>query len=345
MTGDTWRPSRPAVGITRRLLLPTLGCLALPGTAAAAEPVRIGQATTSLSFLPVWAARAMGSFPAQGLALTWAALPGGDPTALAALDSGDIDLAAVGSDTVLNAAGKGQPFLMVMSLMSRVTLDLVVSKAFLARTGVAASDPLEKRLAALKGAVIGVSAVGGTQDRAARWLAGRAGLDMKTGVQVAMVGGPPALQAALENGRIDAFVLSPPEAQVAEAGSYGTGLVSFGRDFPELADLPFLVLVARSPVDPAAADRITRGIRALRSASDAVQANPGKAAALIGQQFFPRVPLPVVAAAVEAMRPGLADGGRFGPAGIAALVRFSGAPALAGTGEGTLWTNHFNGPG
>jgi len=192
--------------------------------------------------------------------------------------------------------------------------------------------------------VIGVSAVGGTQDRAARWLAGRAGLDMKTGVQVAMVGGPPALQAALENGRIDAFVLSPPEAQVAEAGSYGTGLVSFGRDFPELADLPFLVLVARSPVDPAAADRITRSIRALRSASDAVQANPGKAAALIGQQFFPRVPLPVVAAAVEAMRPGLADGGRFGPAGIAALVRFSGAPALAGTGEGTLWTNHFNGP-
>lgn len=335
--------------LTRRLLLPALGCLAVPGAAPnaapAAEPVRIGQATTSLSFLPIWAARAMGSFAAQGLALTWAALPGGDPTALAALDSGDIDLAAVGSDTVLNAVGKGQPFLMVASLMSRVTLDLVASRAFLDRTGVAASSPLPQRLVALKGAVIGVSAVGGTQDRAARWLTGRAGLDVRTGIQVAMVGGPPALQAALENGRIDAFVLSPPEAQVAEAGGYGAGLVSFGRDFPELADLPFLVLVARSPVDPAAADRITRSVRALRSASGAVQADPAKAAALIGQQFFPRLAPPLVAAAVEAMRPGLADGGRFGPPGIAALVRFAGVPASAGSGEGTLWTNRFNEPG
>ena len=335
--------------LTRRLLLPALGCLAVPGAAPnaapAAEPVRIGQATTSLSFLPIWTARAMGSFAAQGLALTWAALPGGDPTALAALDSGDIDLAAVGSDTVLNAVGKGQPFLMVASLMSRVTLDLVASRAFLDRTGVAASSPLPQRLVALKGAVIGVSAVGGTQDRAARWLTGRAGLDVRTGIQVAMVGGPPALQAALENGRIDAFVLSPPEAQVAEAGGYGAGLVSFGRDFPELADLPFLVLVARSPVDPAAADRITRSVRALRSASGAVQADPAKAAALIGQQFFPRLAPPLVAAAVEAMRPGLADGGRFGPPGITALVRFAGVPALAGSGEGTLWTNRFNEPG
>ena len=337
---------RQSASLTRRALLPALGALALPRAAVAApDAVRIGQATTSLSFLPVWAARAMGSFQAQGLALTWAALPGGDPTALAALDSGDIDLAAVGSDTVLNAVSKGQPFLMVASLMSRVTLDLVASKAFLARTGVAASDPLDKRLAALKGAVIGVSAVGGTQDRASRWLAGRAGLDVKTGVQVAMVGGPPALQAALENGRIDAFVLSPPEAQVAEVGGYGAGLVGFGRDFPELAELPFLVLVARSPVDAAGADRITRSLRAMRSAAAAVQADPASAAALIGQQFFPRIPPPIVAAAVEAMRPGLADGGRFTPAGIAALVRFSGAPAPAGSGEGTLWTNQYNPPG
>ncbi len=331
--------------LTRRLLLPALSTLALPRIARAAEPLRIGQATTSLSFLPIWAARAMGSFATENLALTWAALPGGDPTALAALDSGDIDLAAVGSDTVLNAVGKGQPFIMVGSLMSRVTLDLVASKALLTRTGVAASDPLEKRLAALKGAVVGVSAVGGTQDRAARWLAGRAGLDMKTGVQVAMVGGPPALQAALENGRIDAFVLSPPEAQVAEAGGYGAGLVSFGRDFPELAELPFLVLVARTPVDAAGADRITRTLRALRAASGALQSDPAKAAALIGQQFFPRIPPPVVAAAVEAMRPGLAGGGRFTLAGIAALARFTSSPVPAGSGEGALWTNQYNGPG
>ncbi len=331
--------------LTRRILLPGLAALALPDAAVAAEPVRIGQATTSLSFLPVWAARAMNSFSAEDLALTWAALPGGDPTTLAALDSGDIDLAAVGSDTVLAAVAKGQPFQMVASLMSRVTLDLVVSRAFLARIGVTAASSLDARLAVLKGALIGVSAVGGTQDRAARWLAARAGLDPKTGVQVAMVGGPPALQAALENGRIDAFVLSPPEAQLAAAGGYGAALIGFGQDFPELASLPFLVMVARTPVDAAGADRITRTLRALRTASAAVVADPAKAAALIGSQFFPRVAQPVLVAAIEAMRPGLADGGRFAPAGIAALVQFASAPALPGSGEGTLWTNRYNGPG
>ena len=298
-----------------------------------------------MSFLPIWAARALGSFSAQGLALTWATLPGGDPTTLAALDADDIDLAAVGSDTVLNAVGKGQPFLMVASLMSRVTLDLVASREFLARMAVAPSDPLQKRLAALRDAVIGVSAVGGAQDRAARWLAARAGLDAKTGVQVAMVGGPPALQAALENKRIDAFVLSPPEAQIAEAGGYGAALIGFGRDFPELASLPFLVLVARSPIDSAASDRISRSVRALQSASNALQQDPAKIAGLIQRQFFARVPPAVVLGAVEAMRPGIADGGRFDPAGVAALVRFAGARSTGGSGEGTLWTNRYAPPG
>lgn len=328
----------------RRSLLPLLGGLALPGIARAADPVRIGQATSALSFLPIWAACALGSFLAQGLALTSATLPGGDPTALAALDSGDIDLAAVGSDTVLNAVSKGQPFLMVASLMSQVTLDLVVSRAFLAKHAVGPSDPLDKRLAALKGAVIGVSAVGGAQARAARWLAAKAGLDAATGVQVAMVGGPPALQAALENGRIDAFVLSPPEAQVAEAGGYGAGLIGFGRDFAELADIPFLVLVARSPFDPAATDRIGRSVRALQAASIALARDPAMVAGLIQQQFFSRIAPPVIAGAVEAMRGGTVGGGRFDPAGVAALIRFAGQPGLAGTGEDTLWTNRFIGP-
>lgn len=333
---------------TRRIILPGLAALACPSlfrSASAAEPVRIGQATTSLSFLPVWAARATNAFAAEDLALTWAALPGGDPTTLAALDSDDIDLAAVGSDTVLAAVAKGQPFQMVFSLMSRVTLDLVVSRAFLARTGVSAASPLSARLASLKGAVIGVSAVGGTQDRAARWLASHAGLDARTGVQVAMVGGPPALQAALENGRIDAFVLSPPEAQLAEAGGYGAALIGFGRDFPELANLPFLVMAARTPVDAAAANRITRTLRALRTASLAVAAEPAKAAGLIGAQFFPRVAVPVLESAIVAMRPGLEAGGRFSAAGVAALVQFSSATAPGGSGEGTVWTNQYNGGG
>ena len=142
-----------------------------------ATSLRIGQATTSVSFLAIWAARALDTFKPQEIDLKWAAIPGGDPTVLAALDAGDIDLAAVGTDTPLAAVAKGQDFVLVYALMSQMSLELVVSNAFLARKGISPSDPLQKQIESLKGATIGVSAVRGAQDRVARWLVAQAGLD------------------------------------------------------------------------------------------------------------------------------------------------------------------------
>lgn len=302
--------------------------------ALAVGTVRIGQATTSLSFLPLWAARALGTFDAQGLALSWAAIPGGDPAALAALDSGDLDLAAVGGETALQAIGKGQPFSSVYSLMSRMSLDLVVGPAVPAEL----TDPLETRLAALKGITVGVSAVGGTQDRAVRWLAAKGGL-ARTALRVAMVGGPPALQAALENKRIDAFILSPPEAQIAEAGGYGHTLISLATDFSELRALPFLVLVAKRPfVDP---DRIRRTVRALQAAAHAVQADPDGTADAIAAKFFPKAPPGAVRAATQSMKDGVTNGA-LSAASIDALVTFSTESGNPITGIGPdAWTKQF----
>jgi len=195
----------------------------LPTLAAAQQTVRIGLGAPTLSFLPIWAARALDTFKPQGLTATAVALPGGDPSALAALDAGDIDLAAVGPDAMLRAAAKGQPFEIVYSLMSKVTLQLVVSPAFLERAGIKPTDPLPKRLAALKGALVGATALAGAQEIAARWLAAKGGLDPKNDIKVAQVGNPTAIQAALEANRIDAFVLSPPEGFLAEKA--GTGVV------------------------------------------------------------------------------------------------------------------------
>ena len=78
----------------------------------------------------MWGARALNTFAAEGLTAT-VLTPGGDPAALAALDAGDVDLAAVGTETVLRAAAKGQPFEIVYNLMSKVTLEVVVAPSFL----------------------------------------------------------------------------------------------------------------------------------------------------------------------------------------------------------------------
>ena len=326
--------------ISRRATL--AAALALPAQAPRAL-VRIGQATPAVSFLPVMAARALDSFAGAGLTLEWAAIPGGDPAALAALDSNDIDLAAVGSETLLNAISRGQPFQLIASLMSKVSLELVVSNKLLERTGISpADDPLPKRLAALKGAVVGVSAIGGTQDRAARWLARQGGLDPRTGIQVAMAGPPPAIQAALEAGRIDAFVLSPPEGLLAEDARTGQVLIRMGDEFPALAGVPSLVLATKVPVAKRAL--VVASLRAMQAASAQLLADPPAAAAAIQKALFPRLKPEVMAAAIGGLKNGIEDRGRLSAAGMAALVAYAGEAAAgldAKAGEARFWTNEF----
>ena len=327
--------------IPRRTLLAAAAALAArPARAADARPLRLGQATTAVSFLPVAAARALGTFAAQGLALDWAAIPGGDPACLAALDSGDIDVAAVGSETLLNAVGKGQPFQMVASLMSKVSLELVVSNKLLERTGIEpADDPLPRRLGALKGATVGVSAIGGTQDRAVRWLAREAGL-ARGDVQVAMAGPPPAIQGALEAGRIDAYVLSPPEGLISEDARTGRVLVRMGDEFPQLKGVPSLVLAVKQPV-PAGRTLLLSALKALQDASARLLAEPGAVAATIQQALYPRIAAPVVTTAIEGLKNGIATRGRFEPDGIAALLRYAGDAAAGLDARGAWWTNQY----
>jgi ABC-type nitrate/sulfonate/bicarbonate transport system substrate-binding protein len=320
----------------------------LPTIASAEQSVRIAQGFASLSFLPVWAARALDTFAAEGLTATAIVSPGGDPAALAALDAGDVDLAAVGTESALRAVAKGQPFEIVYSLMSKVTLELVVARSFLEKSGVKPGDPLQKRIAALKDAIIGVAAVGGTQETAARWLAAKGGLDPKLDIKIAQVGSPPALQAALENKRIDAFVLSPPEGYLATKSGAGTILISLGDDFPLLANQPYLVLVAKKPVDDKSSDLIVKTVRAMQAASTALIANPEQAASAIQTQFFAKADPAAIVAAVKALDSGVAGGGKLDVQAFQNQLVFSrevgtnfGKDFDAAASQNDLWTNSF----
>ena len=84
----------------------SVAVLQFPALASAQQTVRIAQGFSSLSFLPLWGARALNTFGSEGLTGTILSSPGGDPAALAALDAGDADLAAVGTETVLRAVAK-----------------------------------------------------------------------------------------------------------------------------------------------------------------------------------------------------------------------------------------------
>lgn len=314
--------------------------------AAQERTVRIGQAVPAMSFLPVLAARALGSFEGRHLKLKFTLIRGGDPAALAALDAGNIDFAAVGSDTALAAIAKGQPFEMIYSLMSQVTLQLVASDGFLKRAGVAPGDPLQERIRALKDATIGVTAVGGAQDRSARWLIAQGGLNKQNDIKIALIGPPPAIHAALDHGQIDGFILSPPQGTVSEQAGTGKVFIRLGKEFPQLEHLPYLVLVAKAPMDHAKFELAVATARALQAASRAVLADPKHAADEIQSHFYSRLKPDVVLSAVEAMKPGVRNEGKMTPEGITHLLAFTTAsgvalsrPLGAKSGAHAFWTN------
>jgi NitT/TauT family transport system substrate-binding protein len=232
--------------------------------------------------------------------------------------------------------------------MSKVTLQLVVSPALLERTGVKTSDPLKERLAAMKGTLVGATALAGAQEIAARWLAAKGGLDPKNDLKVAQVGNPTAIQAALEAKRIDAFVLSPPEGYLAEKAGSGVVLVSLGDDFPLLAKQPYLVLVAKKPISPATADLITKTAKALLDASSTVINKPDEAADAIQKQFFAKADPKAVAAALKTMSSGVAEGGKIDVESMQNALTFAkevgtsfGKEFDAKASENDLWTNRF----
>jgi ABC-type nitrate/sulfonate/bicarbonate transport system substrate-binding protein len=328
--------------LTKAALASALLYRASGALAAAKDTVKIGQATTTLGFLAIWAARTFETFPAQGLELSWAAINGGDPATLAALDSGDVDLAATGSDSVLDAVSKGQPYQIIYSLMSKMSLNLTVSTAFIKRTGIAKDQPVADRIKSLKNATIGVAAVGGAQDRTVRWLAGKGGLDPRKDIQVVQIGSATALGAALENGRIDAFMLSAPEGQLAEAGGYGQIYIEPDADFADIKGMPSLVLVARQDADQVAQGRIISALRAINAGSQALLADLDAGADKMGQKFFPKIPSDVLRKSVRSLADGIRDKGILNQERAGLLVKFvveSGrTPPASGS---AFWTNRY----
>jgi NitT/TauT family transport system substrate-binding protein len=329
----------------KRLLSCAFGAfaaLAAPKARAAFETVRIGgPSSTTLAFLPILAARTFNSFAQQGLDLSWISINGGDPSALAALDSGDIDLAATGSDSVLEAAAKGQPFQIVYSLMSKMCLNMTVSSQFLKRTGASMDMPITARIASLKDTTIGVSAVGGTQDRLVRWLAVKGGLDPKKDIKLVQVGSPAALGAALENGRIDGFVLTAPAGQTAEAEGYGKIFIEPDRDITGISGMPSLVLVARSDAKEATQKKIVKALRAVNAGSRSLLADLDGGTEKLRLEFFPKISSTTLRKSVASLADGIKDDGLLNEQRVALLVKFAEESGKSPPKASQFWTNSY----
>lgn len=150
---------------------------------------------------------------------------------------GQVDFSYAAIETVVQAQAEGRDLLQIMPLVNTFTLNTVVSNEALERAGVGPDDPIEDRLEAFSQMTVGYTSPGSPTDRWSRFFMQLAGVDPETEGTLVSVGSAPNLQAALQTGQIDAYMLTPPGATVPELEGYGTSFIrGTDSDVPQLED-------------------------------------------------------------------------------------------------------------
>jgi len=267
---------------------------------------------------------------------------------VAALVSGNAQIADVGFDDLLELAEEGEKgLIMSHNILNRVTLTLVMEKKKAAELGVTRDTPLKERYAALKGLRLGITSPGAPTDKYMRYYLRQAGLNPEKDAEIIALGGGSSLLAALESGQIDAFQLSPPTPYVAEKGGFGTVLIDGpAGDIEEFSDFLYTAFAANkqwADENPKAAEGFSR---ALKTAMTKIEADPDAAAEQI-LDHLGTDDLEVTKRTLKALLPALSKDGCFAEQSVkTALDTMLETKIIESAGdpkEGVFWANKYNG--
>jgi len=157
--------------------------------------------TTSANMAPLWTAKEGGFFDQQGLDVVLSRIQAGAPV-MSAIQSGEVPLAFLGAQQIVEADLKGADFVIVAGFVDTLGQSIYVPASI-------------ERPEQLKGGAIGVSNFGAITHVAGQVGAKYLGLDGQ--VTFLATGGPPETLASMAGGKIQGAVLSPPDTLKARA--------------------------------------------------------------------------------------------------------------------------------
>lgn len=203
-------PAASAPGAAGDASLPTP-----PNRPAPLERVKVAVSAASLSFLPLYVARSLGLFEAEGLDAELVVMR--SDLQVAGLLSGEVQYTGVGGDPIAVAVAEGAPLRTILVAFDATHFTLVGQR------GIDARD--------LKGARVGVSRLASASHNGGRALVSYAGLNPDADVTFLSTGETSTSYAALEARSIDAAVLSPPFS--SELISQGYAALARASDLPD----------------------------------------------------------------------------------------------------------------
>jgi len=161
---------------------------------AAPEKVRVAIATSSLAFLVSFVAKERGFYLKQGADVELIVMR--PNIAMAALLGGDIDYAElIGS--VIRSAARTLPVRAISTGIRAPFFSLIAQNKY-------------KSVKDLKGGVIGLTSIGGTNHVSVRMTLKQFGLDIDKDVKVLAIGDEKLVYDTLKLGRVDAIAVAPP---------------------------------------------------------------------------------------------------------------------------------------
>jgi NitT/TauT family transport system substrate-binding protein len=298
------------VRIIGMLLLTGLVDGALAGPLWGAEKIKITVPVPSTTFAPLYHAQAAGYFADEGLDVEVVVVPGAG--ALKAVFSRDAQFALAPGTHQLVAYDHGQRLVAVMSILTRLSVNIVMHKDVAKERGITEKSPLADKIRALKGLKISGFTAGAFGHQIIVHYLLKAGLDPQKDIQIVGLGTAPALLMALEKRQIDAFVMGTPLPEAAAARGFGVMIVdnSAGED-PDFAEFMMDVLMVPPETVKQRPDLIRKVVRPLLKSNAWLLDHPAEEALPAMRPVLGRVDDAVILSGIQKVRLGIPRDGRI----------------------------------
>lgn len=300
--------------------------------------ITLGYPNLTIHLLPFQVAIDQGFFAKHGLKVKLVST-NNSQTTVAALTSGSVQFAGVGSSGVLSAASKGAPVISVLAQDDGVPQDLMVSKKFAKAHGLTANSPMTLIAKDLGHSTFGTNGL--TDQGLARELLGAYGVGT-SGVKFAQLGSQGALATSVTSGAVDAEFTSPPSSYQLRAANQALLLGDAARIPSWPSDIYQYVLAANRNYVSAHKSITDEVVAAVHEAIIFIKEHPGQvegsaAKVLTGNSAS------VLQQSVPALN--WASNGTQTQAGWNATIKFNiqtgGVTAGTKATDGQTWTNTY----
>ncbi len=283
--------------------------------------IRLAQPTDSLSYMAVFAARALKYFEDEGIDLE-VIITGGDGPDVQALVAGEVQFVVTPPSHLLTLYQQGRTLRGIAAVVGRLAINFAIRKDAAAVRGINEKSPFAEKLKAFKGLKIGATVPGSLSFNIASHYIRRAGLTPQVDAHVIAAGGGLAALAAIENKIVDAYAFaSPLIEQMIERGHSIMFINNTVGEDPEFSEFLHAVLYVRPDYAQKNADMVRRVTRAIVKGGAWVSRNTPEEIARVLDPFFGKLSRNILLPSITNVKNAMVPTGRITPGMVKSMQR------------------------